>query len=265
VSVVAVRLAIAALILMPSALRRRELWSSALRNPLAAVMGAYYLFATEAFARASAVEVTLLVGSSPVIVVGLERLRGIRPVRQQLIGALVAVLGLLLFLRPSNRISSERALGYVLALCAAAASATYAVGLRRRAQSQRPLDPLVLTVQACVMGSAASFMMLGRNIKTVSWPSPTESVYLVLLGVVCTAVPTLAFGVASARLPSVVTTSLGLMTPLFAALFSGLLLNEWPDLGAIPGVCITMLGVATVLRAPSRRRTDTTRSDAAVT
>jgi len=59
-------------------------------------MGAYYILATEAFARAPVVEVTLVIGSAPVIAVGLERLRGARPVRQQVIGAIVAVVGLVL-------------------------------------------------------------------------------------------------------------------------------------------------------------------------
>jgi drug/metabolite transporter (DMT)-like permease len=51
----------------------------------------------------------------------------------------------------------------------------------------------------------------------------------------------------------VLTTSLGLTTPLFAALFAGLVLNEWPVLAAVPGALVTIAGVVIVLRSPARR------------
>jgi drug/metabolite transporter (DMT)-like permease len=253
-SIVAVRLLVAAVVLAPWALRRSHQFAAVFRSPLPAAMGAYYIFATEAFSRAPVVEVTLLVGSAPVIVVVLGYLGGVRPVRQQVIGTFVAILGLVIFLHPAEQISHERASGYLFAFAAAAASAVYAVGLRARAQSQRPLDALALTVMACVIGAAASCLLLGPEMfaSALPRPSPTESLYLALLGSVCTAVPTLAFGVAAARLPAVVTTSLGLMTPLFAAVFAGLLLHEWPTLAAVAGALIAIAGVVLVLRSPAR-------------
>jgi DME family drug/metabolite transporter len=253
-AIVVGRMLIAALVLIPWALRRRGGMMDAVLSPLAIAMGAYYIFATEAFARAPVVEVTLLIGAAPVIAVGLERLRGVRPVRQQLTGAIVSVVGLVLFLRPGDSLSTERAVGYVFALGAAAASATYAVGLRARAQSHRPLDPLALTVWACVLGAVVSFLLLSRSmlISAPPIPSSRQFIYLVLLGCVSTAIPTLAFGVASARLPSVLTTSLGLMTPLFAALFAGFIVNEWPAPATLPGAFIAIAGVVIVLRSPVR-------------
>ena len=254
-AIVAIRLAVAALILCPWIWHRRQNLSDALRSPLAAVMGGYYIFATEAFARAPVVEVTVLVGTAPVIAVGLEAFRGLRPVRQQLLGALAAVVGLVMFLRPGSGISGARAFGYAFALGAAAASALYAVGLRRRAQAHRPLDPLILTVLACVSGAVASLLLLGTSPHgaALATPSATQLRYLALLGGICTAVPTLAYGIASARLPAVLTTSLGLTTPLFAALFAGLVLKEWPVLAAVPGALVTIAGVVIVLRSPARR------------
>jgi drug/metabolite transporter (DMT)-like permease len=53
-AIVDVRLLIAALVLSPWAFRRRHAFRDALRSPLAFAMGAYYIFATEAFARAPA-------------------------------------------------------------------------------------------------------------------------------------------------------------------------------------------------------------------
>jgi drug/metabolite transporter, DME family len=252
--IVMARLAVAALLLFPWALRSRRRVPEALRSPLAAAMGAYYLLATEAFVRAPVVEVTLIVGSAPVVAVGLDAIRGLRPLRQQVVGAVVAVLGLVLFLRPGSRITQDQALGYLFAFGAAVASAAYAVGLRARAQAGRPLDPLVLTVLACVIGALASGLLvaLGPALPPSSGHGPGQFLYLALLGCLCTAVPTLAFGVASARLPAVLTTSLGLLTPLFAALFAGLLLREWPAPAAIPGALVAIAGVVLVLRSPAR-------------
>ena len=252
--IVMARLGVAALVLLPWALRSRRGVAEAMRSPLAAPMGAYYLFATEAFVRAPVVEVTLLVSSAPVVAVGLDAIRGARPLRQQVIGAVVAVLGLVLFLRPGSRITHDQALGYAFALCAAVASAAYAVGLRARAQARRPLDPLVLTVMACVLGALASGLLVAFGAPMPATPGFAASPwpYLALLGCISTAVPTLAFGLASARLPAVLTTSLGLLTPLFAALFAGVLLREWPAPAAIPGALVAIAGVVLVLRAPAR-------------
>jgi drug/metabolite transporter, DME family len=253
-AIVAGRLFIAVLVLIPWVLLRGRDFIGACRSPLSAAMGAYYILATEAFARAPVVEVTLVIGSAPVIAVGLERLRGVRPVRQQVIGAIVAVVGLVLFLRPRAGVGADRMFGYLFASGAAGASAAYAVALRGRALSNRPVNALALTVAACALGAVASFVLLGREIPAslLAIKAPTKVIYLVLLGVVSTAVPTLAFGVASLRLPPVLTTSFGLMTPLFAALFAGWFLTEWPLPSAIPGALLAITGLGLVLRAPPR-------------
>jgi len=253
-AIIAGRLLIAALVLLPWVLLRNRPRRYAFHGLLAAVMSTYYILATEAFVRAPVVEVTLIVGFAPVISVGLERIRGIRPVRQQVIGAVVAVVGLFLFLGPSASVSGDRTLGYVLAFGAAVASALYAVWLRARAQAQSATDPLALTVGACLLGAAASLFLLGRDIQeSMSLIRvPADLIYLALLGIVSTAVPTLAFGIASVRLPSVMTTSLGLTTPLFAGIFAAVLLREWPSPTTIPGAVLTIAGVTVVLKSPLR-------------
>jgi drug/metabolite transporter, DME family len=251
-AIVAGRLFIAVLALGPWAVYRIREFRYAIRSPVAALMGAYYILATEAFARAPVVEVTLLIGCAPVITVVLEFMRGNRPLRQQVIGACVTVLGLVLFLSPEGHLSTDRMSGYLLALGAAAASATYAVGLRARAQSERPLDPLAMTVCGCLLGAILSCIFLCWSTGNSVVLSRSDFGYLALLGLVSTAVPTLAFGVASARLPSVLTTSLGVTTPFFAAFFAGLILKEWPAPTALPGAVVAIAGVVMVLRSPAR-------------
>ncbi len=252
-AIVAGRLFIAVLALGPWAVYRIREFRYAIRSPVATLMGAYYILATEAFARAPVVEVTLLIGCAPVITVVLELMRGDRPVRQQVIGACATVLGLVLFLSPKGHLSADRMSGYLLALGAAAASATYAVGLRARAQSERPLDPLAMTVCGCLLGAILSSIFLCWSMGNPGLVlSRSDYVYLALLGLVSTAIPTLAFGVASARLPSVLTTSLGVTTSFFAAFFAGLILKEWPAPTALPGALVAIAGLVMVLRSPAR-------------
>ena len=253
-AIVAVRLLVAALVLLPWALLRRRRPTVSALNPWALAMGAYYVLATEAFVRAPVVDVTLLVGMSPVLAVGFEWVRGRPAARAQVIGALTAVAGLVLFLRPAAGIEMGRAFGYLFALGAAITSAAYAVGLRAQAQSGRTPDALMLTIMACVTGAIASAGLLAASGLPGTAPSPSERqvIELVLLGVVSTAIPTLAFGLASSRLPAVLTTSLGLTTPIFAALFAGVALGEWPAPAALPGAVVALAGVVLVLRAPTR-------------
>jgi drug/metabolite transporter, DME family len=262
--IVAGRLLIAALVLVPWAFARRRDLLAACRTPLSFIMGAYYVFATEAFARVAVIEVVLVIGSAPVIAMGLERCRGTRPARQQIAGAIIALLGLVLFLHPRSTIGTQRMIGYLFAFGAAAASAAYAVGLRARANANRPLDALALTVVACAIGAAVSFGLLACEMPIeLGVNSSPELVYMVLLGVLSTAVPTLAFGVASLRLPPVLTTSLGLTTPLFAAFYAGWALDEWPAPSAIPGALLTLAGILLVLRskATDPRTPDTCPND----
>jgi drug/metabolite transporter (DMT)-like permease len=253
-AIVAGRLAVAALALLPWVLLRRGQIGRAALNPWALAMAGYYVLATEAFVRAPVVDVTLLVGMAPVVAVVLEWGRGRPASRGQVAGAFLAVAGLILFLRPGAGIEPGRVVGYLFALGAAVTSSAYATGLRAQAEAGRAPNALLLTLSACILGALASGVLLaiqGTHLSAGTLDA-RHGLELALLGLVSTAVPTLAYGLASARLPAVLTTSLGLTTPLFAAFFAGFILGEWPALSAIPGAIVALAGVVIVLRSPSR-------------
>jgi drug/metabolite transporter (DMT)-like permease len=214
-------------------------------------MAGYYVLATEAFARAPVVEVTLLIGMAPVLAVGIDRLRGRKVPAPQLFGVILAVGGLVAFLFPGEIRADTKLSGDLLALGAAAASAVYALQLRRMAGSDSPPDPVCVAAIACLVGAVAGAALVGI------FGSPTHPAFtardvgtLVLLGALSTALPTAAFSIASARLPTVLTTSFGLSTPLFTALFAGTVLQDWPAPSTLPGALITLLGLALVVRTP---------------
>lgn len=254
--IVLARMTVALIAFSPFVLRDVRGFLAALRTPLGLLMGLYYILATEAFTRAPVAEVTLIVGLSPIVALGLDRLAGAKINSRSLTGACVAITGLALFLAPSAQQGADtRFIGDALALGAATVSAAYAAGLRKRTLTGRALKSRSLAAAACAMGVllAGGGQALAHLIH-----SPTDVLFqpgvrslslLLALGLVSTALPTLAFGLAAARLPTVMTTSFSLIVPLWAALFAGLFLNEWPSLLSLPGGAATLLGVWIVLRA----------------
>jgi drug/metabolite transporter (DMT)-like permease len=225
--------------------RRSLRWSSS-----SLAMAGYYVLATEAFVRAPVVEVTLLVGMAPVLALGIHRLRGRTVPAQQLLGVILAVGGLVAFLLPGKTRADPKLTGDLLALGAAAASAIYATQLRRMAASDIPPDPVCVAAIACLVGAIAGAALVGI-FGSHTYPAVTvrDVGILVLLGALSTALPTAAFSIASARLPTVLTTSFGLSTPLFTALFAGTVLQDWPAPATLPGALITLLGLALVVRS----------------
>jgi drug/metabolite transporter (DMT)-like permease len=241
--VASVTLVIVLVLRRPGRTRLRWSWSSL-------AMAGYYVLATEAFARAPVVEVTLLVGMAPVLALTIDRLRGRKVPAPQVLGVILAVGGLVAFLLPGKTLADPKLGGDLLALGAATASAVYAIRLRRMAVSDSPPDPVWLAAIACLVGAIAGAALVGI------FGSPTYPAFtvhgvgnLVLLGALSTALPTAAFSIASARLPTVLTTSFGLSTPLFTALFAGIVLREWPAPATLPGALITLFGLALVIRA----------------
>jgi drug/metabolite transporter (DMT)-like permease len=231
------------LVLRPGRARLRWSWSSL-------AMAGYYVLATEAFARAPVVEVTLLVGMAPVLALGIDRLRGRKVPAPQLFGVILAMGGLVAFLLPGKTRADTNFGGDLLALGAAAASAVYALQLRRMAASDSPPDPVCVAATACLVGAIAGTALVGI------FGSPPHPAFtardvgtLALLGALSTALPTAAFSIASARLPTVLATSFGLSTPLFTALFAGTVLQDWPAASTLPGALITLLGLALVVRS----------------
>jgi drug/metabolite transporter (DMT)-like permease len=187
---------------------------------------------------------------APVLALGIDRLRGRKVPASQLFGVILAVCGLVAFLLPGKTRADTNLSGDLLALGAAAVSAVYAIQLRRMAGSDSPPDPVCVAAIACLVGAIAGAALVGI-FGSHTYPAFTvrDVGTLVLLGALSTALPTAAFSIASARLPTVLTTSFGLSTPLFTALFAGTVLQDWPAPATLPGVLITLLGLALVVRS----------------
>jgi hypothetical protein len=106
--------------------------------------------------------------------------------------------------------------GDALALAAATVSALYVTQLRAAALAGRSPDAVGIAMRTSVIGAIAAAALAGAR-GTLSDYGITihEWSMLILLGAFSTAVPTVAYSVASRRLPAAVTTSLSLLTPIF--------------------------------------------------
>jgi DME family drug/metabolite transporter len=247
------RLVLSAGSLFLIALVRRRRQAAAAPNIAVASMAAYYVFATEAFTRAPVVEVTLLVGSAPLIAVCLDWLKGRRVGGVRLLGVAIAVVGLATFVLPGSMHSKTSMAGDVLALAAATVSALYVTQLRAAALAGRSPDAVGIAMRASVIGAIAAAALAGaRGTLSATGITAHDWIMLILLGTFSTAVPTVAYSVASRRLPATVTTSLSLLTPIFAAIFAGLLLGQWPALIRLPGAVLSLLGIGIVVLSKER-------------
>lgn len=258
--------------LLFSAVSRKAL-QNALRRPVAyvfaALLSAYYLFATSGFQHAPVAEVALLLCVAPIFVLLLRRLRGDVPSRMELGGAVLALIGLTWILAPrlagSSSEHEQHLLGDGLAIAAAACTAFYAdayARLHRRGQAPDPFGTTCLTLiigSIVLLGLAALFAAA----LPAGLGADTQALWLLLgLGVLCTGIPSMSFAHASKHLPPLVTATISLLIPVFAALFAALFLDQHLPLSMLPGSLVLLGGVALVLYGSRSPRAGLTSSGA---
>jgi drug/metabolite transporter (DMT)-like permease len=217
---------------------------------LALLLGAYYLSATAAFQMAPVAEVALLLSTSPLFVLTLRYFARPRPARQELAGAIVALLGMGVVMAPRLDMSgdSSHLAGNGLALLAATFTAVYAWLYRRLADQAAAPGSLGVAFLTFLVGSIVLAIPLSALDELASLVTgPAQFGLLLALGLLCTALPSLGFAFASRRLPAVVSASILLLVPLFAALFAYLLLDEILSSSLPLGGVLVLGGMAWIL------------------
>ncbi len=235
---------------------------AAMREPVTWWLGfmliAYYVLAVIAFQLAPVAEVSLCISTSPLFVLIWHGLRGRAPGRRDTTGAVMALTGVYLVMAPwteSTGVTSLRLEGDALALLSALAAAAYAQVYRKAGVAGG--GPASTSVALATFGPgmllliALSALMEGA----VALPalSPHSVAIFLLLGVVSTVVPTLGYAICSRRLPPLTTTMVRLLSPVFAAIFAGLVLGELPSIWALPGGCLILAGVMLIVIAGKSR------------
>jgi drug/metabolite transporter (DMT)-like permease len=279
---VTVRVALAALVLTgPAVVQLRGRWPLLRRSagPIAlygavAVAGCQ-VFYFDAVQRLDVGVALLLEYLGGVLVVGWMWLRhGQRPRRLTLLGAAVAVVGLVLVLDLTGPVHLD-GVGVLAGLGAAVGLAVYFV---LSARTDDRLPPLVMAWAGLVVG--AGFLALAGAARVVAWQSSTADVrfldhrvsWLVpVLGLsLVAAVVAYTAGIAAARLLGPRLSSfVGLTEVVFAVLLAWLFLGQLPGPVQLAGGVVIVVGVAIVradeLRTPPQDRAGRTRSPSTAT
>ena len=252
VEVLAVRILLAFTVTLPIfCVQPGLLWASLalLRRPvgilLSSLMVFYYLFAVRAFQLAPVSDVTLMVGLSPILGLAFKLLTGKALVRSEIVGALTAFAGLLLFVLPKLRGAAGDRQTYLTGLCFAALAACVSLGyaaLFKHCAASISLSPIAVSCTTFAIGSVAiaPIALISSPALLSKLAQPHALPIALSLGIVSTVVPTFCYSYAAKHLPPVLTTGLNLLVPIFAALLAFFLLGE-----TLPG--LSMVGAVLVL------------------
>lgn len=223
---------------------------------LGGLLVAYYLAAVFAFQHAPVGEVSLCIGCAPLFVLCYRAAGGRRPVWHELLAVAMTLTGLLTIVWPGLQggWAPGTELGLASALGAAALTAAYASIHRRLAlQAHAPTGAEI---------GRAAFAPLGAALFGAAWlagspaqvlPFDASAAGAVLgLGIVSTALPTLAVAVASSRLAPFLNTLIRLTTPLFATGFGWAFLAQKPSGWTGAGALLILSGLLVQSLVPRR-------------
>jgi drug/metabolite transporter (DMT)-like permease len=259
--ILAIRLVMSFIALSPILLIRRSLYSQLkilIRKPivilLSSLMVFYYLFAVRAFQLAPVSDVVLVVGLSPLLGVA-GKVAARQPLKPlEVIGAVTAFSGLVLFVLPKLQAHTDDVSVYLSGLLFALLSAVITLGyaslFKQYAKSQPLLNPLLVSFITFTIGS-------GLILPLVAFFSPqhflsifhADTIAIALgLGVLSTVIPTLCYSYAAKHLSPILTTALNLMTPIFAAAIAAILLSEYLSLMSLIGAGLILIGILTLSR-----------------
>lgn len=214
---------------------------------LGALLTAYYVAAVFAFQHAPVAQVSLCIGCAPLFVLLYSAWGGQRPTRRELLAVVTTLAGLLTMVWPglNGGWRSGTDLGLASALGAGALTAAYAY--RHRALALRAQAP-----SGAEIGRVA-FVPLGLALLAIAWAggtqasvlpmSPRSALAVLGLGVISTAVPTLAIAVASSLMAPLLNTLIRLTTPLFAAVFGWVFLGQPLSWRIAAGACLILAGL----------------------
>ncbi len=265
VAITAGRLLVALLVSIPiiafSAKNRRSLMSSLGRPAayiLALLLAGYYFLATIAFQLSPVAEVALFLSTPPLFVLTFRRLHGDSPLRAEVVGAVVAIVGIMLILAP-NIINStdsgyDRIIGDLLAFASAGLSGLYVYIYRNLAETHNAPDPVGVTFMTFLLGGVIlGVIILSLQIPTGMLYSGNNLLAILGLGIFSTAISSTVFAIASKHLPAVVTATILLLIPVFAGIFAYLILGEKLSPLMIPGGVLVLSGIAMILNLKRKK------------
>lgn len=263
VEILAIRTLLSLAITLVIFLFRPALWSeslSLLRRPvgllLSSLMLFYYLFAVRAFQLAPVSDVALVVGLSPIIGLAVKVMARQRLASIEIIGAGTAFAGLILFVSPKIQGVAEGdhatyLTGLGFALLAACISLGYAALFKHYAANHSSLSPIAVSCTTFVIGSAiVTPIVAASSPNFIAQVMQPDSLKIALgLGIVCTVVPTFCYSYAAKHLPPILTTTLNLLVPIFAAVLAFFFIQETMPAVSVLGAALIIVGIVVLSSA----------------
>lgn len=190
--------------------------SIANKNDLAAgaALFGYYALTTAAFSIADMVSVSLIVATTPAFVMGAEWLRGRRPARASVAGALLAFGGVAVLLTPAGFSPGGSHIGEMLAL--ASVLSMTAFSLLGRAPDSHAAGA---SLWACLIGATALSLITAAGDAPVAAPDAAQWLLLLGLAAFSTLAAAACYGNACRLCGATTAAVVRLSTPLFAAVF----------------------------------------------
>ena len=217
------------------------------------MMIAYIFMVVLAYQWAPVAEVVLINGCSPVFVLIYKKVVYKKLPISEFIGALLALAGLLIVVLPGLlEPTSDNRMGLIFALMSSALIATYAILFYELELRKISPEPFSVTINVFLFGTIlfTIIQFLSSYNDSILELSTYESLLLVSIGVLSTAVPTFCYSFSSITLPPVITTSFRMLTPVLATLFAYLIFHSIPQWSVYPGGALILMGLMTMTLLP---------------
>lgn len=262
--ILAWRVSIAFAVLAPAVLivpRWRTAFYDAVRHPaslgISAFMFGYFALAVMTYRHLPVAIGALIISTSPVWVLILRTLFEKRPTSRELCGLASALIGVAMCILPRLANGGEwpgsPLLGAAIALGAAICSAGFVYSRSRTRHSARAVPAPVAAAVTCAFGLPVLLWLavFGDGLGAAAFDA-RGWMLLIGLGAFSTALPTLAYSIASSRLSSLVTAMLNLLVPLASGIAAAIILREFPSAWAIPGGVLVLIGIWLVSTGAAR-------------
>ncbi len=248
----ALRFAIAIVILIPIALRARP-WPRGAQWAWLVVAGvldaAGYLLVYLGEERVPGAVAAVLFGTQPLILAGLLVITGMeRITRRHVMGAVVSLAGVAVLFLDRLDVSAHQALGVGMVIGSVVISTTYSMIMKRHAANVHAAvtTTVFLVVTAAVLGAVA---LIDRGGPALVWPPPMmPTIALLYLAIVGSVIAFLTYFWLLKRSTLLVTSTLVVVFPLVAIVTDALFEDEALTWRAYLGAAITLGGLGVSLR-----------------
>jgi len=256
----AIRFAIATAVLVPIVLvqrlgpwpRGRRVWAWIVVAGLLDAVGYALVYLGED--RVAGGLAAVLFATQPLMLAGVLTVTRLEPVRRsELVGAVVALVGVAVLFADRWQVSAQQGVGLVMILGSVAASAAYSLILKRQAAGVHPLVTTVIFLAVTAIGLGLAVLVRGAH--PIPWPPPrAPTIALLYLAIMGSVVAFATWLWLLQRLSLMAMSSLSFVLPIIALIVDAIW-ERHHGLGprSYAGIAVVLVGLAVGLSGKARR------------